>query len=222
MVETKIYKGNTIDETIEQAAMDLNIPKEKLDYEILNKGSSGFLGILSRSAEIKVIIPTYKNKTKNIVSELLELMKFDSKIEIEEQNKDVFLMHIGTDTDGLLIGKQGRTLSAIQHIVNRILNHNEGERIKVVLDVGNYRSNRDEQLKEKALRIAKRAKKTGTEIIMNPLYAADRRIIHMVLSEDPEVRTYTVGVGSYRSVVIAPTKKRKKRNPETIRDNSKK
>ncbi len=68
MVETKIYKGNTIDETIEQAAMDLNIPKEKLDYEILNKGSSGFLGILSRSAEIKVIIPTYKNKTKNIVS----------------------------------------------------------------------------------------------------------------------------------------------------------
>jgi spoIIIJ-associated protein len=106
--------------------------------------------------------------------------------------------------DGLLIGRNGTTLQALQHIVSRMA-YRRNPNHRVVIDVGGYRARRMSFLRKKALSLAERVKAGGQEMMMEPLQSAERRIVHIALNADPDVRTYTVGEGVLRSVVVAPT-----------------
>jgi spoIIIJ-associated protein len=125
------------------------------------------------------------------------------------QQDGVTEVAIRTDgLDGLLIGRRGQTLAALQHLVGRLVSRQFGPDVPHAVDVGDYRRRREAQLVEKAQVLAEKVRATGREINLEPLHAPERRIVHMAVAKVPGVRTYTVGRGLHRNVVIAPENRR--------------
>jgi spoIIIJ-associated protein len=133
-------------------------------------------------------------------------------IESELKEDQVFLNIISNGT-GLLIGKRGKTLGALQHLVAKILHREVGENVSVIVDTENYRSKRETSLTELAQQLSEKVKKSHRSLTTGPMNAQDRRIIHLALKEDLEVRTKSKGEGNLRRVVIYPIRRGKKPQP---------
>lgn len=146
---------------------------------------------------------------KSHLEEIIGRMGFTPQIQYNRRN-GVYFFDIEIqehNQSALLIGKRGQTLGALQHVLNRLISLEDSfDDVQIVLDVSGYRYKRDNFLRSKAQSLANVVKNTGDEVVMSPLHSSDRRVIHAVLSEDPSVRTYTVGEGLYRQIVIAPNR----------------
>ncbi len=142
-------------------------------------------------------------KAKEILEELLKKMEIDAGVSAKEI-EDYISLEITTPDSALVIGRQGKTLGALQYLVNLIINKESEERIKVILDTEGYRERRKAKLMELAKRLAQRAKEGNTEVFLEPMNPYERRIIHTTLAEDPDVETESVGEGIERQVVIVP------------------
>jgi spoIIIJ-associated protein len=230
-------EGKSIEEAVEAACNQLNLPREKLEIEVLNSGSTGIFGIMgSKKARIRAtvkeerieIIPEIKTPTappaaadsmpvfppaqdrvteaKNLTQDLLQLMGLEATLQVE-QKKETIHIKIEGDTSGLLIGRRGQNLDALQYLITRILNRKGPDNIKVVLDSGDYRSRRKSYLEEVALKMAAKAKQTGKPVVINPLNAHDRRIIHLTLEKDKSLKTISRGEGHLKKMVILAAKK---------------
>jgi len=145
-------------------------------------------------------------KAKEILEELLKGMGIDAGVSAKEI-EDYIALEITTPDSALVIGRQGKTLGALQYLVNLIINKEKEERIKVILDTEGYRERRKARLTELAEKLAQRAKEGDTEVFLEPMNPYERRIIHTTLAEDPDVETESVGEGIERQVVISPKKK---------------
>lgn len=142
-------------------------------------------------------------RARAILQELLTLMSVEAEVRVEEHEGGVRLELSGKDA-GLLIGKQGQTLDAVEFLVGRILDRAIRDRTRVVLDVGGYRERRRQQLEQMAFRLARQVRATGEAIVLEPLDASERRIIHLALQGDDQVTTESVGDGRGRRLVIRP------------------
>jgi len=142
-------------------------------------------------------------RAKEILEELLKGMEIDAGVSAKEI-EDYISLEITTPDSALVIGRQGKTLGALQYLVNLIINKESEERIKVILDTEGYRERRKARLIELATRLAQRAKEENTEVFLEPMNPYERRIIHTTLAEDPDVETESVGEGMERQVVIMP------------------
>jgi spoIIIJ-associated protein len=141
---------------------------------------------------------------RRTLDEIIKLMGFKAYIEAEQKEGSV-LLEIKGDGSGLIIGKHGQTLDALQYIINKISSHRYKElREKVVLDTENYRGRRVAALENMALRMGEKVKKSRKAVTIGPLNPQDRRVIHMALSGDEDVRTESKGDGFYKKLVIAP------------------
>ena len=140
-------------------------------------------------------------KAKEILEELLKKMEIDAGVSAKEI-EDYISLEITTPDSALVIGRQGKTLGALQYLVNLIINKEKEERIKVILDTEGYRERRKARLMELAKKVAQRAKEENTEVFLEPMNPYERRIIHITLAEDPDVETESVGEGIERQVVI--------------------
>ncbi|MBU4561512.1 KH domain-containing protein [bacterium] len=145
-------------------------------------------------------------KAKEILEELLKKMGIDTGVSAKEI-EDYISLEITTPDSALVIGRQGKTLGALQYLVNLIVNKGKEERIKVILDTEGYRERRKARLMELAEKLAQRAKEENTEVFLEPMNPYERRIIHTTLAGDPDVETESVGEGMERQVVISPKKK---------------
>jgi spoIIIJ-associated protein len=140
---------------------------------------------------------------RKTLNEIIERMGFKAYVEAQQEEGRI-LLEIKGDGSGLIIGKHGQTLDALQYIVNKIAAHRYKElREKVVLDTENYRGRRVAALENMALRMREKVKKSRKAVIIGPLNPQDRRIIHMALSGDEDVRTESKGDGFYKKLVIA-------------------
>lgn len=177
-----------------------------MTLEILDAGSSGFLGLFkSRQARIRVQRLVHRHTdVRDLVQDLLGSMEIPAAVETRV-SEGVTEIEIRTDgLDGLLIGRRGQTLVALQHLIGRLVSREFGQDLHFSVDVGDYRKRRESQLVEKAQVLAEKVRATGREINLEPLHAPDRRVVHMAVAKVPGVRTYTVGHGLHRNVVIAP------------------
>jgi spoIIIJ-associated protein len=115
-------------------------------------------------------------------------------------------LDIKGDGSGLLIGKKGQTLDALQFLVNKIINKTSppGGKVEVIVDTENYRLRKRENLKEMALKMSQKAKRTLKPVSFNPMLPQERRIIHLILAEDREVYTKSYGEGSLRRIIVYP------------------
>lgn len=146
-------------------------------------------------------------RAKEVLKKLLELMALDAEVEASENDERILLVVKGADT-GLVIGKKGQTLDALQHLVNKIVAQTrpEGDDGKAIhLDSEGYRDRRNESLVELAHRLAEKARRTGRPVAADPMSAADRRVIHVTLAEAEGVTTRSEGEGIHRHLVVVPT-----------------
>jgi spoIIIJ-associated protein len=204
----------TVEDAIAVACQKLNLPREKLEIEVLSKGSSGIFGIVGvKKAKIRAVskeapVASATQRAIEILTEILQHIELPTVVEGDSKNGQVTL-NILSNGSGLLIGKRGKTLNALQYLVTKILQREMGENITVVIDTENYRSKRETGLLELAQQLSEKVKKTHRPLTTGPMSAHDRRIIHLALKEDHEVRTKSKGEGSLRKVVIYPVKKGK-------------
>ena len=208
-------EGKTVEEAIEKAMEKLGIEPAQARIEIIDEGSTGgILGIGRKPARVRVsaMDKASASEVRELVQKLLLLMTFDSKVAVNEK-EGVFTADISIgELDGLLIGREGRTLEALQHITNRIAGRMyPGVRVNV--DVGGYKARHNQLLRRRAKETAERVRRFGKEVTMDPLQSRERRIVHLALQNDPDVRTYTVGNGPVRNVVVAPREKSKEDRP---------
>jgi len=218
------FEEKSVEEAIAAACEKLRLPREKLDIEILSKGSSGIFGIVgTRKARIRVTtkVPAVEaaaERAKEILSNILRHVDLPTVIEWEPRD-DHFYLNIISNGSGLLIGKRGKTLNALQYLVSKILQKEIGENYSVIVDTENYRTKREGSLTELAQQLSEKVKKSHRPLTTGPMNAQDRRIIHLALKEDQEVRTKSKGEGTLRRVVIYPVKKGRKLS-RTIADDT--
>jgi spoIIIJ-associated protein len=209
------FEEKTVEDAIAVACQQLKLPREKLDIEIVSKGSSGIFGIVgAKKAKIRVApkafsIETTAERAKEILTEILSHVDLPTVIDSDLKDDQIHLNIISNGT-GLLIGKRGKTLGALQHLVTKILHREVGESVTVVVDTENYRSKREVSLTELAQQLGEKVKKSHRSLTTGPMNAQDRRIIHLALKEDLEVRTKSKGEGNLRRVVIYPVKRGRK------------
>ncbi len=151
---------------------------------------------------------TIGSQALEFLNQILNTMQFDAHPElVSETDEEVNLTISGESEDiGRLIGRHGQTLDALQYIVSIAINRRADQRCRILLDAEGYRGRHQQALEEKVLQIAEQAKLTGEEAVLEPQSPRDRRIVHMILADDPNIVTYSEGEGDSRRVVISPKK----------------
>jgi spoIIIJ-associated protein len=145
-------------------------------------------------------------KAKELLEGILQRMSFECQITIQETSEKIIL-NIEGDGSGLLIGKRGQNLDALQYILNKAINRSDTERKMIMVDSEAYRKRREESLLILAERIREKVKKTKKPVSLSNMNAHDRRIIHLALQEDESLTTKSRGEGEYRKIVILPARK---------------
>lgn len=206
--------GKTIEQALQKALKDLRAGQDEVDIEILEGRSRGFLGGLFGAKDVSIRVTLREEKRaenhvdmlKGIIERVLGFMGIDHDVTVESMPDTTFMNINSSGLDGLLIGRRGETLGSLQHVVNRVFTSRTGEHSKITIDVGGYVRRKQRLLIERARKVAGRVRETGREFDFEPLKAAERRIIHLAVSDVEEVSTYTIGDGLLRKVVVTPNK----------------
>ena len=245
--------AKTVDDAITEALIQLGVTSDRLEYEVIEKGSAGFLGIGMKQAVIEarrkpepaeevkpepveVKVPeapaaeTVQTKQEEVVvteepvkkkvtelaevseeaikavesflKDTLKAMDMDVEIVSEVDAEGALSVEMKGSNMGILIGKRGQTLDALQYLANRVANKHQEGYVRVKLDTENYRARREETLKHLAKNIAFKVKRTRRAVSLEPMNPNERRIIHAALQSDPYVTTHSEGEEPYRKVVV--------------------
>ena len=198
--------GKTIDDAIDAAVAELGCSREDVTIEIVTMPSKGIFGIGAKPALVRVSLEdsatAYAMEFLNTIFKKFEL---DVDIHPIEGEEFITLDLVGKDL-GILIGRRGETLDALQYLTNLTVSRHFEDRSKFILDVEGYRAKREETLERLARKLAERVKESGKNISLEPMSSYERRIIHTVLQSDEQVRTFSEGEEPYRKVVIAKKK----------------
>jgi spoIIIJ-associated protein len=205
-------EGKTVEEAIEIACRELKVSREQLEIEVLSAGSTGIFGIVgTKKARIKALLreekPDLALEMQTIAGKILELMGLEAQLKVLAEGNTVTVVVEG-DKSGLLIGRQGQTIDALQYLLSRVLSRLTPEKVKLVLDSGGYRERRKKYLSALALRLAEKTKKTGKPAVMSPLNAHDRRIVHLALEKDKTLKTISRGEGAMKKIIISSNSKK--------------
>jgi spoIIIJ-associated protein len=196
-------QAKTVDEAIELALDELKVSRDRVDVEILEEGNRGILGFLSKSAKVKVTVkPNPEEIANGFLTGLLSFIDNDVKVS-GSLNEDVMKLEIEGENAGIIIGKHGSTLDALQYLTSLVVNKSSKEFVRVILDAENYREKREKTLERLALKMADKVKETKRSITLEPMYPNERRLIHTALQKDPGVTTKSVGKEPNRRVVIS-------------------
>ncbi len=206
-MEFQEFTGKTLNDAVTNALIGLETTRENLEYEIVDKGSNGFLGMGARPAKIKAKLKEEPKKSveeiaKGFLSDLFRAMELQvtMKINFHEDMLDVDLT--GNEM-GILIGKRGQTLDSLQYLLSLIVNKNSENYVKVKVDTENYRQRRKETLENLAKNIAFKVKRTKRPVSLEPMNPFERRVIHSALQNDKYVMTKSEGEEPYRHVVVS-------------------
>ena len=197
--------GKTVEEALTNALLKLETTSDKVEYEVLEKGSSGILGIFN-SKPAKILIwkkATMEDNVRDFLNDIFGAMNMEVKIDISIDNVEdsVNINLSGVDMGGL-IGKRGQTLDSLQYLVSLVANKESEKYFRVKLDTENYRERRKETLESLAKNIAYRVKRTRKPVSLEPMNPYERRIIHSTLQNDKYVSTKSEGEEPFRHVVV--------------------
>lgn len=236
------FIGKNVDQALKKASNELNMPIERLRYDVVSYGSSGIFGLVgTKKAKIRIknaLEATTNNdakaKARDLVKDafqledepaeqdlepsivigtqalqrILDFITTDTKIDAELGSQRI-LFKVEGGNSGLLIGKRGQTLEAIQYLVEKIVNKQTRQRIRVLVDVEGYLKTRKSNLQKLATKLAEKAKRTQKPVTIGQMNAYDRRTVHLHLKSNNAVRTQSVGEGYYRKLIVFPKKRRR-------------
>lgn len=233
-METYEFEGKTTEEAIENAARKLNLPVEDLNVDIIEPGSAGIFGLVGgRKAKIKVTLKDMPEMpearaqdqeqegereqerereqepgedlrvARETLEKILSLIPVDATIQADRVDGKINLNIMG-DRSGLLIGRKGKTLDALQYLVTKIVNKALDKKVNVVVDSEDYRKRRKDSVTQLALKMGEKAKRIKKPVMTNPMNPHDRRLVHLALKEDEDLETRSRGEGLLKKVVIIP------------------
>ena len=211
--------GKTVEEAIEIALRELDVDRDEVEIDVISRGKAGVFGIGSEPAKVKVskvVLSSSKDAdsssdvirvARETIDELISLMDVDVMCNLRQAESEEVggpLFEIEGDDSGLLIGRKGETLRALQFMVRFLVSRKTGERANLSVDVEGYDDRRRQSLSNLANRVAQRVVKTGRSIELEPMNPRERRLVHITLSESGDVYTESSGTGEGRRVVILP------------------
>jgi spoIIIJ-associated protein len=203
-------EAKTKQEAIEKACKHFNLTEEELDIDALEVISTGIFGLVG-SKKVKIRVTPKKDNSVEVAQEILKkivsLISADTKISAEKKGDDIIL-NIEGNNPGILIGHKGKTLEALEFIINKAVNKVFEKKVRVVVDSENYRQRSEESLRRLALKMGEKAKKTKKTVTIDPISPHDRRIVHLALKGDHYVQTKSEGEGLFKKVYIVPNKKK--------------
>jgi spoIIIJ-associated protein len=211
-MEFQEFEGKTTEEAIELACAHFQVSPEQLEIEIISVGSPGLFGLGGKKAKIRAALREEAPESllpiaQETLEQLLKKMQESATVSAEQEG-DRISLRIETGDAGLLIGKQGQTLDAMQYLVTKILARKARSKVRVAIDVEAYRARHHESLAHLALKYGEKVKKSGKPITLNPMNPYDRRIVHLTLQGDKDLKTMSRGEGLYKKVVISPARKK--------------
>lgn len=200
-------KGKTVNEAVGLALNELGVARESVEIEVLEEPSKGIFGLIGvRPARVKVI---YKEgntqKAIGLLKNIFECMNLGVNIQTREKEQELCLDLEGKDL-GILIGRRGETLDALQYLVNLSVNKNRDQKKKIIIDIEGYRNRREETLQKLALKLADKAQQRGRNVVLEPMNSQERRIIHTALQGREDIYTFSEGEEPYRKIIISPRK----------------
>ncbi|MCI8860818.1 MAG: protein jag [Lachnospiraceae bacterium] len=196
--------AKTVDDAITEGLIKLGTTSDKIETEIIEKGSSGFLGLGSRPAIVKIWKKfTIEDHVRNFLSDVFQAMNMNVEINITK-NEDEKSINVDLKGDemGVLIGKRGQTLDSLQYLTNLAVGKQVNEFVKVKIDTEDYRKRRKETLENLARNIAYKVKRTKRPVSLEPMNPFERRVIHSALQNDRYVSTHSEGEEPFRHVVV--------------------
>jgi spoIIIJ-associated protein len=206
------FEGKTTEEAIESASAHFQVTPEQLEIEIVSVGSPGIFGLGGRKAKIRAAMHEEAEDdllplAREILEQLLMKMQEPGRVTATHEEDRISLI-IESEDAGLLIGKQGQTLDALQYLVTKMVAKQTRRKVRVAIDVEDYRARHNESLTLMAKKYGEKAKRSGKSVTLNPMNPYDRRIVHMALQADRDLKTVSRGEGLYKKVVISPVKKK--------------
>ncbi len=224
------FTGKTVDDAITEACQKFTITSDRLEYEVIEKGTAGIFGFAAKPAIIKARVfdpnapkeekkevksePEVKEEPvaagpaadpKEFLSKVFDAMNMKVGIDVETVDNEMNIDLSGEEM-GVLIGKRGQTLDSLQYLTSIVVNKGRKEYIRVKIDTENYRSRRKETLENLAKNLAYKAKRTKNPVSLEPMNPYERRIIHSALQNDKYVSTHSEGEEPFRKVIITPVK----------------
>ena len=196
--------AKTVNDAITEACQKLGVTSDKLEYEVIEEGSNGFLGIGAKPAIIKAVVKcSVEDIAKNFLKEVFEAMDLVVVVEVDYDEEDREMdIDLSGDDMGVLIGKRGQTLDSLQYLVSLVVNKDTEEYIKVKVDTEDYRQRRKDTLENLAKNISYKVKRTKRPVSLEPMNPYERRIIHSALQNDRYVTTHSEGEEPFRRVVV--------------------
>ena len=206
--------GKNVDEALEQALNELKTTRDKVNIEVIEEAKNGLFGLFSKKAKIRVTLKDAAAKIGDVVEEALDNIKADVQAGKEEYKNTA----VDTDTEAAVkkefvvdeeavqAGKE--FLQKIFHsmkievVMEKFVNKDSSERIRIIIDVEDYRERRIETLSRLAVRLADKVKRNGERVVLEPMNPHERKIIHMALQNDRRITTLSEGEEPYRKVVI--------------------
>lgn len=206
-MEYQEFTGKTLSDAVTNALIALETSRDNLEYEVIEKGSNGFLGIGARDAKIRAKLKVLPKKSiEEVASDFLksvfQAMNLEVKV-IINVHEDMMDVELSGDEMGILIGKRGQTLASLQYLLSLVVNKESESYVKVKVDTENYRQRRRETLEGLAKNIAFKVKRTKRSVSLEPMNPFERRVIHSALQNDRYVTTKSEGEEPYRHVVVS-------------------
>ena len=196
--------AKTVDDAITEACQKFTVTSDKLEYEVVDEGKTGLLGIGARPAVIKVRVKySVEDKAKDFLKDVFAAMDLTVVANVSYNEDDSSMdIELSGDEMGILIGKRGQTLDSLQYLVSLVVNKDTENYIRVKVDTENYRKRRKETLENLAKNISYKVKRTKRPVSLEPMNPYERRIIHSALQNDKYVTTYSEGDEPFRHVVV--------------------
>jgi spoIIIJ-associated protein len=203
--------GKTVDEAIQTALEQMGVTEDKIEVTILKKGRSGVLGMGVEEAKIKVKLKLETSEktdvvevAKEVLESLIKLMKITAEVTVLQANNGELPVTLNIEGEdlGVLIGRRGQALASLQYVVRLIVAEKLKVWVPINVDIAGYKKRRYESLQSLALRLAEQVRRNRRLIMLEPMPADERRIIHIALADNPDVTTQSMGEGDMRKVAI--------------------
>jgi spoIIIJ-associated protein len=211
-MESVEVSAKTEEEAVAIALAELGLSRSEVEVVVVKKGKTGIFGFGSEEVRVRVTPLGQKPEegedvagmAKAVLQDVLSLMNVPANVVLDKSGSDVgnIPLDIKGEDLGILIGRRGETLSALQYLVNLIISRRLKSRVGVVVDVEGYRQRRYESLRLLARRLAEQVRSTGRSVTLEPMPPNERRIIHLELKDNPDVATQSIGQGEERKIAI--------------------
>ena len=203
-MEFQKFTAKTVSDAVTAACQSFTITSDKLEYNVVEEGSTGFLGFNAKPAIIKARVKFSVDETvKEFLNKVFEAMNLTVVINIKYDEENATMdIDLSGDEMGVLIGKRGATLDSLQYLVSLVANKETDNYIRVKVDTENYRQRRKDTLENLAKNISYKVKRTKRSVSLEPMNPYERRIIHSALQNDRFVTTHSEGDEPFRRVVV--------------------